>query len=469
MVVFRTQNRAMRPLRPTKLALLALAQTKEEAQAALSVLHQTKKQSSTTKSLDGDNRVIAEVRWDDGRSRSFPDLTSSLEKEEKTKKVDLDVARPCRENINTQENISQEERAFKYHCQLSSEGNRIQINVDVHAHDSHIPGTFGPSHSNLGNSRKAHRRSSSVGDIIESDRPIHEGDITYHLKTRVMPPSPTLAGSSVPNSPPPLPPRRKTQSQEDQWALPKNEASHALGSSVPEPCSLTEQNVKANEQQLSQQHQHSWKSELQRHGPRGYHSRSMDLADNFESETDDNVKGATAFQYDRNAPHRRLYNRSKRQPRFNNRPIGENEQTSDFFEDSTVKHDSDTSELNPETLKKILDMQEEILRCHPSHLCDPPGTRIRTPVKLQLTTEDFKETYARKEQEDMEDDEVSSPFRLRTAHFRMRPGDTMNKSGNNSYIECGENIIEEGHLQETQEEELVEGFSRSHIEDSKPW
>lgn len=38
LVVFRTQNRAVRPLRPTKLALLALAQTKEETQVKMACL-----------------------------------------------------------------------------------------------------------------------------------------------------------------------------------------------------------------------------------------------------------------------------------------------------------------------------------------------------------------------------------------------------------------------------------------------
>lgn len=94
---------------------------------------------------------------------------------------------------------------------------------------------------------------------------------------------------------------------------------------------------------------------------------------------------------------------------------GEAEQTSDFFDDSTIKQDSDTSELaagqHPlagssqwhqlvanqqlEYYQQQAEIQEEILRCHPSRTPISPRHRSKKPKKLKLTNAEFEDMYAR--------------------------------------------------------------------------
>ena len=79
------------------------------------------------------------------------------------------------------------------------------------------------------------------------------------------------------------------------------------------------------------------------------------------------------------------------------------QETSDYFEEwpavaAVSDSDDSASELDELTMRKMVEMQAEIMRCHVPALnapTDQRDARPQPPVKLRLTDQDFHESYSR--------------------------------------------------------------------------
>lgn len=348
--------------------------------------------------------------------------------------------------------------------------------------------------------RREHKRSSSLGDIIDGRNVVvtekSNDDIEYHLQTRVVPPLPQVSShqhytqhsqehlsSSVPVS------SHQHHSQHSQEHLSSSVPPSSKLSSHQHHTQHSQEQLASSVIQLSQVSSHEHFTEnSQEHiasHPQLHHiSSRQHLTQHSQEHLSSSPPPLPPRQHTVRRPVNRRGGEPPPPPGGEPPPplavgLSENEQTSDFFEEITNgKHDSDAaSELDPDTLQKILDMQEEIMRCDPSYIRNSNhnytrGSQIRTPVKLELTSDDFNETYARQPPTPDGDDvdfSFEQPFRLRRAPpaIRMRYGDFMNKSGNNSHTDILEDLV----YQEDEEDRVgmngLEGTPRDM--DEKPW